>query len=128
MIKLVENTAVVVAGSILIIGGLMAVAVLFLCALFVVVMRRLKPRRVQRTRPPVLNEISKMSDPDTRFDARSSSEAAGSEMRCRQVELEIAAMQWQTADWLRRIERLEMLQQLKYSTEADSYQALNRQG
>jgi hypothetical protein len=32
MIKLVENTVVVVAGSILIAGGLMAVAVLFLCA------------------------------------------------------------------------------------------------
>src|SRR5450432_2885373 len=62
MIKLVENTAVVVAVSILIVGGLMAVAVLFLCALFVTVVRKLKPRRVQRTRPPVLNEISKMSD------------------------------------------------------------------
>ena len=126
MIKLVENTAVVVAGSILIVGGLMAVAVLFLCALFVVVMRRLKPRRVQRTRPPVLNEIAEMSDPDTRFDARPSSEVANSEMRCRQVELEIAARQWQTADWRRRIERLEALQQLKYS--AEKYRALNRQG
>ena len=119
MIKLVD-TAVVVAGSILIVGGLMAVAVLFLCALFVAVVRKLKPRRVQRTRPPVLNEISKMSDPDTRFDARPSTEVADSEMRCRQVELEIAAMQWQTADWLRRIERLERFQQLKYSTEVDS--------
>lgn len=38
-------------------------------------------------------------------------------MRCRQVELEIAARQQQTADWLRRIERLEKLQQLKYPAE-----------
>jgi hypothetical protein len=120
MIKLVENTAVVVAGSILIVAALMAVAVLFLCAFFVAVIRRLKPRRVQRARPPVLHEISKMPDPDTRFDARPSSEVADSEMRCRQVELEIATRQWQTADWLRRVERLETFQQLKYSTEAES--------
>src|ERR1700692_4542156 len=99
MIKLVENTAVVVAGSILIVGGLMAVAVLFLCALFVVVMRRFKPRRVQSTRPPALHEIWKMADPDPSFDTRPSSEVADSEMRCRQVELEIANMEWQTADW-----------------------------
>ena len=126
MIKLVENTAVVVAGSILIVGGLMAVAVLFLCALFVAVVRRLKPRRVQRTRPPVLHELSKMPDPEIRFVARPSSEAADPEMRCRQVELEIAARQCQTADWRRRIERLEALQQLKYS--AEKYRALNQQG
>jgi len=113
IIKLVENTTVVVAGSILIVGGLMAVAALFLGAFFVAVMRRLKPRRVQRTRPPVLHKISKMSDPDTPFVVRLSSDAADSEMRCRQGELEIAARQRETADWLRRIERLEKFQQLK---------------
>ena len=120
MIKLVENTAVVVAGSILIVGGLMAVAVLFLCAFFVAFMRRLKPRRVQRTRPPVLREIVKMLDPDTPFVATLSSVVVDCEMRCRQAELEIAAKQRQTADWLRRIERLEEFQQLKHSGEAES--------
>jgi hypothetical protein len=67
-------------------------------------------------------------DPDTPFVARPSREVADSEMRCRQVELEIAAMQRETADWLRRIERLEKLQQLQYSAEAETYRVLNRQG
>jgi hypothetical protein len=120
MIKLVKNVAGVVAGSILIICGLIAVAVLFLCAFFVAVMRRLKPRHVKRTRPPVLHQVSEVSDPDTPFVARPSSEVADSEMRCRQVKLEIAAMQWQTADWLRRVERLEKFQQLRHSNEAES--------
>ena len=50
-----------------------------------------------------------MPYPDTPFVAKLSSEVADSEMRCRQAELEIAATQQQTADWLRRIERLEKI-------------------
>jgi hypothetical protein len=119
MIKLVENTAVVVAGSILILGGLMAVAVIFLCAFFVAVMRRLHPRRARSTRPPIFHEIAEMPDPETHA-ARLSKEVADSEMRCRQVEFEIVAREQQIADWRRRIERLERLQPLKHSAEAES--------
>ena len=44
--KLIENTVILVAGSILIIGGLVAVAILFIGAVIMVAFRRLNPRRV----------------------------------------------------------------------------------
>lgn len=43
--KLIENTVILVAGSILIIGGLVAVSVLFIGAVLMVAFRRLNPRR-----------------------------------------------------------------------------------
>ncbi len=45
MKKLIGNTAILVAGSILMIGGMIAVAVLFLGATVIVVRRKLSPRR-----------------------------------------------------------------------------------
>jgi hypothetical protein len=45
MKKLIENAAILVAGSILMIGGMVAVAVLFLGATLIVLLRKLNPRR-----------------------------------------------------------------------------------
>ncbi len=44
MKKLIGNTAILVAGSILMIGGMIAVAVLFLGATLIVLLRKLSPR------------------------------------------------------------------------------------
>jgi hypothetical protein len=44
MMKLIGNAAILVAGSILMIGGLIAVAVLFLGATLIVLLQKLNPR------------------------------------------------------------------------------------
>jgi len=48
MIKLAGNITILAAGSILMIGGLIAVAVLFLGATVVVLLRRMTPQRALR--------------------------------------------------------------------------------
>ena len=45
MKKLIENAVILIAGSILMIGGMIAVAVLFLGATVIVLLQKLNPRR-----------------------------------------------------------------------------------
>jgi hypothetical protein len=47
MKKLIGNAAIVIGGSILMIGGMIAVAVLFLGATLIVLLRKLNPRRAR---------------------------------------------------------------------------------